>query len=107
MPIAPYVRRLIAGGCLVVAALALFQSGYAQSSLDCTTTVIVQPGDTLSLIAGRQVGSQVTYQAIVAATNDKAAGCGRERARPASAGLDCWQQRWGVSARAVGRALVL
>ena len=73
MPIAPYVRRLIAGGCLVVAALALFQSGYAQSSLDCTTTVIVQPGDTLSLIAGRQVGSQVTYQAIVAATNDKAA----------------------------------
>ncbi|MCE7986144.1 MAG: alpha/beta fold hydrolase [Caldilinea sp. CFX5] len=73
MLIAPYVRRLIAGGCLVIAALALYQSGNAQSSLDCATTVIVQPGDTLSLIAGRQLGSQVTYQAIVAATNAKAA----------------------------------
>jgi dienelactone hydrolase/LysM repeat protein len=73
MQIAHCVRRLIAGGCLVIAALALFQSGYAQSTVDCATTVVVQPGDTLSLIAGRQLGSQVTYQAIVAATNVKAA----------------------------------
>ncbi len=73
MPIVHRVQRLLAGGCLVVVLLAFFQSGYAQSSLDCTTTVIVQPGDTLSLIAGRQLGSQVTYQAIVAATNAKAA----------------------------------
>lgn len=73
MPIAQGVMRLLAGSCLVVAMLAFFQNGYAQSAPDCAATVIVQPGDTLSLIAGRQLGSQVTYQAIVAATNAKAA----------------------------------
>lgn len=73
MPIVYRVRRVIVGACLLIAALALFQTGHAQSSLDCATTVFVQPGDTLSLIAGRQLGSQVTYQAIVAATNAKAA----------------------------------
>ncbi len=44
-----------------------------QSNVACAADVIIQPGDTLSLIAGRQFGNQLTYQAIVAATNAKAA----------------------------------
>jgi len=44
-----------------------------QSNVTCAADVIIQPGDTLSLIAGRQFGNQLTYQAIVAATNAKAA----------------------------------
>ncbi len=45
----------------------------AQGAVTCAVDVIIQPGDTLSLIAGRQFGNQLTYQAIVAATNAKAA----------------------------------
>lgn len=73
MQIVYHARRWIGMGCLLVAALALAQTVYAQSTVTCAATVVVQPGDTLSLIAGRQLGSQVTYSAIVAATNAQAA----------------------------------
>ena len=73
MQIVYHARRWIGMGCLLLAAVALAQTVYAQSTVTCAATVVVQPGDTLSLIAGRQLGSQVTYSAIVAATNAQAA----------------------------------
>lgn len=39
----------------------------------CASDVIVQPGDTLSLIAGRALGNLAAYNAILTATNAKAA----------------------------------
>lgn len=64
--------------CLVVGGgVVLFpfsgQHAYAQSMITCTADVVVQPGDSLSAIAARQAGNQLTYQAIVNATNAKAA----------------------------------
>ncbi|MBX3015774.1 MAG: alpha/beta fold hydrolase [Caldilineaceae bacterium] len=74
MPIPSSLGRLLVSGVLVVVAgLALCQAVRAQARTTCASTVIVQPGDTLSLIAGRQFGNQLTYQAIVAATNAQAA----------------------------------
>jgi acetyl esterase/lipase len=73
MKLAQSLRRLLAIGGMAFAALATGTSAQAQSTTACATTVIVQPGDTLSIIAGRQFGNQLTYQAIVAATNAKAA----------------------------------
>ena len=47
---------------------------YAQSAATtCASDVIVQPGDTLSLIAGRSLGNLAGYNAILTATNAKAA----------------------------------
>ena len=46
---------------------------YAQSAVTCAADVIVQAGDSLSAIAARQSGNQLTYQAIINATNAKAA----------------------------------
>lgn len=46
---------------------------WAQSAITCAADVIVQAGDTLSAIAARQSGSQLSYQAIINATNAKAA----------------------------------
>lgn len=73
MQIAHRLRYTAMVGSLLLTMLGLTQAVYAQTAVNCAATVIVQPGDTLSLIAGRQLGSQVTYQAIVAATNAKAA----------------------------------
>ena len=39
---------------------------------ECANSVIVQPGDTLSTIAGEYLGNQIAYARIVAATNAKA-----------------------------------
>ncbi len=58
---------------LTMMMIATVRLTYAQNTAECRATVTVQPGDTLSLIAARQTGSQVTYQAIIAATNVKAA----------------------------------
>jgi dienelactone hydrolase len=60
-------------GLLVLITIATVRSSYAQTTVECSATVTVQPGDTLSIIAARQSGSQVNYQAIIAATNAKAA----------------------------------
>ncbi len=46
---------------------------YAQSAQSCAQDVIVQSGDTLSLIAGRTLNSQGAYQRIIDATNARAA----------------------------------
>jgi len=47
---------------------------HAQSApVACASDVIVQPGDTLSLIAGRTLGNLAAYNAILTATNTKAA----------------------------------
>jgi len=51
----------------------LLGATHAQSSVACAADLTVAPGDTLSAIAARQSGSQLTYQAIVNATNAKAA----------------------------------
>lgn len=45
----------------------------AQPGANCAQDVIVQPGDTLSTLAGRYLGSLSAYNAIVTATNAKAA----------------------------------
>jgi len=46
---------------------------YAQGGLSCAADVVVQPGDSLAAIAARQSGNQLSYQAIIDATNAKAA----------------------------------
>ncbi|MCB0190149.1 MAG: LysM peptidoglycan-binding domain-containing protein, partial [Caldilineaceae bacterium] len=46
---------------------------HAQSTTTCAADVVVQSGDTLSAIAARQADNSLSYQAIVAATNAKAA----------------------------------
>lgn len=47
---------------------------HAQSvAVACASDVFVQPGDTLSLIAGRTLGNLAAYNAILTATNAKAA----------------------------------
>jgi hypothetical protein len=66
------MRRVVVG-LFVFVMLATVRVTYAQNSGECISTVTVQPGDTLFLIAARHSGSQVNYQAIVAATNAKAA----------------------------------
>jgi uncharacterized protein len=65
------IRWVLALFALVT--VATVRISYAQTPVECSTTVTVQPGDTLSLIAARHNGSQVNYQAIVAATNARAA----------------------------------
>lgn len=45
----------------------------AQSEELCASTVIVQPGETLSIIAGRTMGNLASYTLIITATNQKAA----------------------------------
>lgn len=45
----------------------------AQESIECAADITVQPGDTLSAIAGRTLGNLAAYQLIVTATNAKAA----------------------------------
>ncbi|MEZ4661524.1 MAG: alpha/beta fold hydrolase [Caldilineaceae bacterium] len=45
----------------------------AQQAVDCASDAVVQPGDTLSLLAGRLLGNPAAYPQIVAATNAKAA----------------------------------
>lgn len=45
---------------------------HAQDSTACADDVFVAPGDTLSVIAARTLGSIATYPAIVAATNRRA-----------------------------------
>lgn len=64
--------RWVTIGLLLLAMMATVRIAYAETTVECAATVTVQPGDTLSLIAARQSGSQVNYQAIVAATNAKA-----------------------------------
>ncbi|MCL4861745.1 MAG: alpha/beta fold hydrolase [Caldilineaceae bacterium] len=59
-------------GSFLMMMMATVQITYAQTTVECAAAVTVQPGDTLSLIAARHRGSQLAYQAIVAATNAKA-----------------------------------
>ncbi len=68
-----YWLSLLRGLCCLMLFGLLGRQLHAQSAVTCAADVIVQPGDTLSAIAARQSGSQLTYQAIVAATNAKAA----------------------------------
>ncbi|MEZ4712748.1 MAG: alpha/beta fold hydrolase [Caldilineaceae bacterium] len=56
--------------CIAIYARPVLAQG---SSTTCAADVVIQPGDTLSVIAGRQLGNQLSYQAIVDATNAKAA----------------------------------
>ncbi|HRW11197.1 MAG TPA: alpha/beta fold hydrolase, partial [Caldilineaceae bacterium] len=58
---------------LVASASWSLHHAQAQSTTTCAADVIVQAGDTLSGIAARQSGTPLSYQAIVAATNAKAA----------------------------------
>jgi uncharacterized protein len=67
------VIRWVLISLLGVMTMIMAQITYAQTTVECAATVTVQPGDTLSLIAARQSGSQVSYGAIVAATNARAA----------------------------------
>ena len=64
--------RLFAAVGLLALAVSLLpaRSAYAQA---CAQTVIVQAGETLSVIAGRTLGNQLAYPQIVAATNAQAA----------------------------------
>lgn len=48
---------------------ALAGNGWAQSDIGCESTVVVQPGETLSSIAKREYGSVLDYKKIVEATN--------------------------------------
>ena len=48
----------------------------AQQRVECAADATVQPGDTLSLLAARLLGSAAAYPQIVAATNAKAADDG-------------------------------
>ena len=73
MRITTSAMRRVVVGLFVLAMLATVRITYAQNTGECLSTVTVQPGDTLSLIAARQSGSQLNYQAIVAATNAMAA----------------------------------
>lgn len=45
---------------------------FAQEPADCARDVIVQSGDTLSILAGRHVGDSAAYMRIVNATNARA-----------------------------------
>jgi LysM repeat protein len=65
--------RWVMAGLFLLVMEATAPVTYAQNPVACGATVTVQPGDTLSLIAARQSGSQTSYQAIVAATNAQAA----------------------------------
>jgi dienelactone hydrolase len=67
------VVRWVIVGLFMLVIMATAPITYAQAPVECGATVTVQPGDTLSLIAARQSGSQAGYHAIVAATNAKAA----------------------------------
>lgn len=74
------VVRLIAV-CMIILLIAVLLNGgselsvtaQAQSEERCAADVIVQPGDTLSTIAGRTLGNLGVYDAIISATNAKAA----------------------------------
>jgi dienelactone hydrolase len=72
------MKRLISLAALVVSGAMLWATTWphpilAQNSAACAADIIVQPGDTLSAIAARQSGNQLTYQAIINATNAQAA----------------------------------
>lgn len=59
---------------LLVAPGSLGHVAQAQgNAVVCASDVIVQPGDTLSLIAGRALGNLAAYNTILTATNAKAA----------------------------------
>ncbi|MEZ4712505.1 MAG: alpha/beta fold hydrolase [Caldilineaceae bacterium] len=45
----------------------------AQQTADCASDAVVQPGDTLSLLAARMLGNPAAYSQIVTATNARAA----------------------------------
>ncbi len=68
------MSRNLIGAIIVVAILVGLLPGAAsaQQATGCTD-VVVQPGDTLSLIAGRTLGAGQPYTAIVDATNAAAA----------------------------------
>ena len=61
---------------LILASLAPLQPGHAQELAPCAAEAIVQPGDTLSLLAAEYMGDQLAYKAIVDATNAAAANDG-------------------------------
>ena len=62
--------RILTIVCLVsMAMIALPQMTRAQDAEACAANVTVQLGDTLSLIAGAQLGDQLAYQSIIDATN--------------------------------------
>ncbi len=52
--------------------LALASHAQAQSDASCESTVVVQPGDTLSTISNRAYGNSWAYNKIAAATNTQA-----------------------------------
>jgi fermentation-respiration switch protein FrsA (DUF1100 family) len=58
---------------LLVLAFALLPSRTSAQSATCAQSVIVQAGETLSVIAGRTLGDQQAYPQIVTATNAAAA----------------------------------
>ena len=58
---------------LAVSTLLLPAAATAQPAIACAADVIVQPGDTLSTLAGRHLGSLSAYSRIVEATNARAA----------------------------------
>jgi dienelactone hydrolase len=58
---------------LVLSATLLPGATLAQTGNPCAADVVVQPGDTLSTIAGRHLGNLAGYNAIVTATNARAA----------------------------------
>jgi len=58
---------------LIVLMTAAITTAQTAQSVDCALTVQVQSGDTLSLLAGRHLGSFAAYPAIVEATNAAAA----------------------------------
>jgi dienelactone hydrolase len=53
---------------LIVALLLPSRAVWGQTA-SCAQTVLVQPGETLSVIAGRTLGNQQAYSRIIAATN--------------------------------------
>jgi uncharacterized protein len=67
------ILNLLVISCLVaVGAILPPRPAQAQDANACAADVTIQPGETLSLLAGRHLGSQLAYQAIVDATNARA-----------------------------------
>jgi fermentation-respiration switch protein FrsA (DUF1100 family) len=64
--------RFLAATGLLALTLTLLPARAAHAQA-CAQTVIVQSGETLSIIAGRTLGNQLAYPQIVAATNAQAA----------------------------------
>ena len=71
-------KRVLWSSVIAILAAALWiitfmpQGLFAQNNVTCAAEVVVQPGDTLSGIAGRALGNLTAYQAIVDATNARA-----------------------------------